>query len=121
MHLSYEDLKTVQFLVNTLKDALKNCMMQSHAKQYLSALYTIQTIDDSLFTKRISITVRAVVEIINESENKDLLRLYGKWITTQRAKVQKVKHFCSKNSSKINQALSKVPPPSPQPKRRNIK
>ena len=92
--------------------------MQSQAKQYLSALYTLQGVKDSLVNQRISLTMTTVLDIMQECENKDILRIYGKWIITQRGKVLKVKQFCSKNSSKVSQALNRVPPPSPPPKRR---
>lgn len=105
-----------------LKDAFENCMMQSHAKQYLKAVTTLQELEDSLISERVAETFNGVLDALEHSltnKHNDLARIYGAYLNTRckSSKETKYKQWYSKNSNKVNGLLNRVPPPSPPIKR----
>ena len=119
-HLSWSNPTGIDFVVQIIQSQLETCSMGSQAKMYLRSLSALYQVQDQWTTDRFIKPITLLVELIPaclEKKEKEMARLYSNWITTRQKSNSKVKKWCSKNSKMVNSVLSRVPPPSPPPKR----
>jgi hypothetical protein len=118
-HLSWNNREGMNFFIGVVRTALEKATMPSHARQYLRVAQSFYLIQDDLILEREILPIEMLLEVMPlaaERKEKELLRLYGKWINEKRNN-PRVKKWCGKHSKRVHAALVLVPPASPPMRR----